>query len=99
MLVRSLRVGYSEGLVVPDPRVLEEVLLVRGDYGLLPMLAGERADRLDILPDRDVQILGRGRVTGRTDMLRNESRLLRHERHSRLSQEGLEIMASSSRDA
>jgi hypothetical protein len=39
-----------EDLVVPDPRVLEEVLLVRSDHGLLPALAGERPDRLDVLP-------------------------------------------------
>jgi hypothetical protein len=47
---------------VLDPRVLEEVLLVRRDHGLLSALAGERPDRLDVLPDGDEQILGGGRV-------------------------------------
>jgi Co/Zn/Cd efflux system component len=48
------------------------VLLVWGDHGLLPALAGERPDRLDVLPDRDVHILRRGRVTRLDDMLRHE---------------------------
>jgi hypothetical protein len=37
-----------EDLVVPDPGVLEQVLLVGGDHRLLPALAGERPDRLDV---------------------------------------------------
>jgi hypothetical protein len=49
---------------VADLGVSEEVLLVRGDHGLLPALAGERPDGLEVLPDRDVDVLRRGRVTG-----------------------------------
>jgi hypothetical protein len=47
-----------------DPGALEEVLLVRIDNGLLPAVPGERPDRLDVLPDRDIQVLRRGRVEG-----------------------------------
>src|SRR4029450_11645347 len=72
--------GCREDLVVADPGVLEQVLLVRGDHGLLPALAGERPDRLDVLPDRDVHVLGRGRVTGPARMLGHEPCLLRRER-------------------
>jgi hypothetical protein len=51
---------------VPDPSVLEQVLLLRGDNGLLPALAGEPPDRLDILPHRDAQVPQWGRVTRST---------------------------------
>src|SRR5512132_4745922 len=79
------------GLVVADPGVLEEVLLVGGDHGLLPALAGERPDRLDVLPDRHVHVLGRGRVKGPAHVLGNQPCLLRHERDGRVAEERLEL--------
>ena len=47
--------GHRENLVVRDPGVLEQMLLVRGDHGILPALTSERPDRLDILPNRNVR--------------------------------------------
>jgi hypothetical protein len=39
---------------VLDPGALQEVLLVGGDYRLLPALPCESLNRLDVLPYRDV---------------------------------------------
>lgn len=47
--------GHRENLVVRDPGVPEQMLLVRGDHGILPALTSERPDRLDILPNRYVR--------------------------------------------
>jgi hypothetical protein len=44
--------GRREIVVVPDPRVLEHVRLVEGDHCLLPVLAGEGSDRVDVLSER-----------------------------------------------
>src|SRR4051812_17232748 len=67
------------------------MLLIRGDHGLLPLLAGERPNRLDVLPDRDEQILGGRRVTGPADMLGHEAGLPRHERHRGVAEERLKL--------
>src|SRR5262245_27360409 len=70
-----------EDLVVDDPRVAEQVLLVRGDDSLLPALTSECSYRFGVLPDRYVQILGRGRVARLPHMLCHQSFLPRHERY------------------
>jgi hypothetical protein len=77
---------------VADPGVLEQVLLVRGDHGLLPALTGERGDRLDVLPDGDVDVLGRGRIPRLADMLGPEPCLARDERYGRVAEKRLELM-------
>src|SRR4051812_44472890 len=73
-----------------DPGVLEQVLLIRADHGLLPLLTGERPDRRDVLPYRDVQEFSRGTVTGPAYVLSYQPRLLRHQWYGDVSQEQLE---------
>jgi len=80
-----------EDLVVPDPGVLEQMLLIRGDHGLPPALAGERLDRLDVRPDRDVHLLGRGRISGLAEMLGHQPCLLRHKRNRGVAEKRLEL--------
>ena len=76
---------------MPDPGVLEEVLLVGCDHRLLPTITGERPNRLDVFPNRDVEKLSRGRLTGLPDMLRQEPRLLRHQRYSGVAEKRFEL--------
>jgi len=44
---QSFRAGFLESLVVLDPRVLEEVLFVRRDHGLLRLPTPARHDNHD----------------------------------------------------